>query len=448
MSSGLATAPRDSGAAPPQSRLARALSGRGAAVAVLALALAATLAVPPWSDESVGDLGVRSAFAALMLDGEVPYRDFLFEYPPLAAPAIALPGLLGTEEEAYRAGMALAAFLLAVGVVLLAGALARRTGGSPRAAMLVVAASPLLLGAVVRLHFDLLPAALTLGALLAVVAGRRTGGLVLLGVAVMTKGFPIVAAPVFLGWLWGRAGGRTALRSLAAFSSTLLVLGGTWFALSPDGALDSLAYQVDRPVQVESSPGSVLFLAGAVGGEDPVVIQSHRAAGLLHELDGPVGAAFVAILIAVVGILVMVATRIARGSQPEVADRGLVLAALTAVAAFAAFGRVLSPQYLVWVMPLLGLAVAWRLPWLAAAAALACVLTLVEFPFHYLDLLAREPFAVGVTAARNAALAAVVAIGCLEVVRLAGARTLSGTVRCAARAPARSIRPARSDPPG
>ena len=98
------------------------------AVAVLALTFGATLVLHPWSDESVGDLGVRSGYAELLLEGTMPYRDFLFEYPPLAAPAIAVPGLLGTDDDAYRLGIAAFTFLLTAVVVLLAGALAAAHG--------------------------------------------------------------------------------------------------------------------------------------------------------------------------------------------------------------------------------------------------------------------------------------------------------------------------------
>ena len=122
---------------------------RAAAIALLALTLGVTLVVLPWSDETVSDLGVRVSYAAQVLDGEIPYRDFFFEYPPLAAPAIALPGVLGTGEEAYRLGIAATTLLATSVTLLLAGSLARRTGGSALAAMGAVALSPLLVGAVV-----------------------------------------------------------------------------------------------------------------------------------------------------------------------------------------------------------------------------------------------------------------------------------------------------------
>lgn len=426
-------------------RVARALRAPGpggVAGAILALAFVATFLVHPWSDESVGDLGVRSGFASLMLEGALPYRDFPFEYPPLAAPAVALPGLAGTEDGAYRVGIAALAFAGTAAVVLLAGALARRTGGRPAVAMIALALTPLLLGAVVRLHIDALPVALTLGALVAVAAHRPALGLALLGAGAMTKGFPLVAAPVILAWLWGRGGRRAALRGLVALVATIAVVGAGWAALSFDGAQDSLAYQLDRPVQVESAPASVLFLAGWLGGDAPAVIQSHRAAALLHPADGAVGVTFAVALVATVALLSAWVVVAARRTPPPLGPRALVLATLVAVAAFAAFGRVLSPQYLVWVAPLLALAAAWRMWGLTAVSVLASALTLVEFPFRYPDLLEAEPVAVGITAARNAALVAIVVIAGAEVRQLARAPARARAATPVGEAPVQSIVPA------
>jgi hypothetical protein len=67
------------------------------------------------------------------------------------------------------------------------------------------------------------------------------------------------------------------------------------------------------------------------------------------------------------------------------------------------------------VVPLGALAFAWRLHALAAAVAVAALLTQVEFPAHYFDVVAREPLAIGLVALRNAALLAVLALGVREL---------------------------------
>jgi len=90
--------------------------------------------------------------------------------------------------------------------------------------------------------------------------------------------------------------------------------------------------------------------------------------------------------------------------------REMVLASLAAVTAFAALGKVLSPQFMIWIVPLGALAYAWRLHALAAAVALAAILTQIEFPVRYADLVAGEAFPAVVIAIRNVVLLAVVAL--------------------------------------
>ena len=57
------------------------------ALALLAAGWALTLWVAPWSDERVNDLLVYRPSRSRCWTAALPYRDFAFEYPPLAAPA-------------------------------------------------------------------------------------------------------------------------------------------------------------------------------------------------------------------------------------------------------------------------------------------------------------------------------------------------------------------------
>jgi Glycosyltransferase family 87 len=379
------------------------------ALLLLAAGWAATLWLEPWSDERVNDLFVYRVFAEPFLDGALPYRDAFLEYPPLAAPAIALPGLLGTGEEAFRAAFAGWTLLLAAAVVLLCGALAARTGGDRRRALLAAALTPLACGAMVRTHFDLAPVALLLAALLLLSSGRPRSGMAVLGLAAMTKGFPLVAAPVALAWLATRADRRTLAQSAAALAAALALPAAAALAASPDGALDALTYHLERPVQIESLPASALLLLDGLGAGEAQSVNSHRSDGLEHPAAGELAAAGLAAMLGVLALLASLARRCRAGEALEAGDaRLLVLASLAAVAAFAALGKVLSPQYMLWLVPLGALAFAWRLHALAAATAAAAILTHVEFPARYFDLVDREAFPVAVVALRNLVLVAVV----------------------------------------
>ena len=411
-------------ARPPRPPRARWPRGRPAlalaALALLAAGWALTVWIAPWDDESVNDLFVYRTFAAPVLDGALPYRDIAFEYPPLAAPAIAVPGLAGTGAEEFRWAFAVWTLAGAAAVVLLCGALARRTGGDRSRAMLAAAAMPLLCGALLRTHFDLFPVALVLAALLLLARDRLRAGFGVLGLAVMTKAFPIVIAPVAIAWLLARGRRRDAWQGALALAAVMAAIAAAAVAASPDGALDAVRYHLDRPVQIESSPALVLLGLDAVGAGHAESVSSFRSDGLLHPAADAVESLFLTALVALVALLCVMAAaggrRVgARAGRIQPGPRELVLAGLAACAGFALLGKVLSPQFVVWVLPLGALAFAWRMHALAAAAAAVAVLTQIEFPAHYFDVVAREPLAVGLVALRNLALVAVIVLTVREL---------------------------------
>ncbi len=91
-----------------------------------------TFGPKPFSGAEHTDLPVYASYAEMMLHGELPYRDFGIEYPPLAAPLLLLGGLAGTGPDEYKLAFALLTFVIACAVVWLIGAVAARTGGDRR----------------------------------------------------------------------------------------------------------------------------------------------------------------------------------------------------------------------------------------------------------------------------------------------------------------------------
>ena len=105
--------------------------------------------------------------------------------------------------------------------------------------------------------------------------------------------------------------------------------------------------------------------------------------------------------------------RVATEVEPRLVD--LLVASLSACVAFALLGKVLSPQFVIWTLPLGALAFAWRMHTLTAAVAIAALLTQVEFPARYLDVVAREPLAIGLVSLRNVTLAAILVLAVREL---------------------------------
>ncbi len=369
---------------------------------------------------SVNDLYLYRSITGLLMDGNRPYLDFAFEYPPLAAVAIGSGGLFGTGELAYARTFA---------VVMLACLLALqwcvgRLAGRPAA--WAVAVSPLLLGAMIRTHYDLLPAALVAAALLLFGRERTTWAFAVLGAGTVAKLFPALLVPVAAAWLLGRGEREKVVPGLAAFAAVVLVVSLPFVG---EGYVEQVRFHLERPVQIESTPASVLF---AVGESDVTGTPERPDRFKSNGLDGgyaePVALGFTALLALVLLGIVALARR---GGDV----RRLVLLSLAAVTAFIVLGKVLSPQFMVWLAPFAAILWAWRERAIALLCAAASLLTLAEFPRRYFDLVAEDDGVVALVGLRNLVL--LVLLG-LTLTRLAGpARWRSPSSAPAHSAPAR-----------
>lgn len=402
---------------------------RAVAAAVLVAGFGLTFAVSPWQDELVSDVPLYRGYAELFLDGLVPYRDITFEYPPLAAPLMIVPGLVSVDLDDYRLAFAALTLGLAAAAALATAWLARLAGAGERSALLAVALAPLVTGALIRTHFDLAPVLCLVAGLAAVAAARPRTGFALLGVGGALKLFPLMAVPVAAAWLWGRGERRAAGEGVVTAALVAAAAVAAAVALSPAGAWDAVEYHAERPVQIESVPASLLNALEAVGGEAPEPIHSHRSDGLEHPAAAALGAAGLGLLGASLAWLTLAAARVRD-------VRGLALAGLGSAVAFAAFGKVLSPQFMLWLAPLAALAWAWRMRALAVTAAAAMAATLAWFPERYFDLVDRDTGPLVAVGIRNA-----LVLGVLALV----ARELRGLLT-ESRAAARSTPPGRPAP--
>jgi len=326
------------------------------------------------------DTPTYERYGSAMDDGRVPYRDFAVEYPPGALPVFVLPALGDPGSNTYRVRFeALMAFLGEAAIGFLALALVGLGAGPRRllAALIFVALAPLALGPVILSRFDLWPAALTAAALAALVNGRLRVGHLALGAAVAAKLYPAVLAPLAVAYVWRRKGRREALVCVGLLAGLVALVFLPFVALAPGGVWSSLSNQASRPLQIESLGSGLLLVAHHVFGTGVTMDTSHGSQNLAGS--GPdVLAAAQTILQA--AALLAVWILFARG--PATRER-LVQASAAALVAFVAFGKVLSPQFLLWLIPVVPLVRGRRGVAASVLLAAALVLTQLWFPYRY-----------------------------------------------------------------
>lgn len=372
------------------------LQGAGPAAA-LTLVWAVATTTGPFASVEVNDLYVYSVMAEAVRGGLFPYSEFGFEYPPLA---LAVIGPLGGSAWGWGIAMLVCALVAQAFAGMLAG---------PRAAWAMVAL-PVVAGALVRTHFDLLAVAIVFGALVALARDRPVLGLALLGAGTMTKLFPAIVAVVAVAWLWGRGERRAAVRGALAFAA---VVGAIALPFVAAGGFprDMVEFHSARPVQIESAPATVLFALGDshVTGTN-LRPDRFKSNGLDGGADGLVLALFTLAQLAVLGLVVFLAAR-----RPD--PRALVVAAFAAVLAFVALGKVLSPQFMCWTVPFAAVLAGWRMWTPAALTAAASLATQLWFPVRYVELVQEDRAMIAAVALRNALLLAALATTLRALVR-------------------------------
>lgn len=234
------------------------------------------------------------------------------------------------------------------------------------AAAFFVAVSPVLAGSLILSRFDLWPVLLATGAIAALLEERHKLGWALLGAAVAAKLWPLVLVPLALVWSVRRGRGWAALTGLAV----VVVVFLPFAVLAPHGVWSSLRGQASRPLQIESLGAAFFTTFG-----HPQVVSSHGSQNVAgHEA--------VAALFVVLQVVVLAALWIAFARGPATRKRFLRYSAAS-VCAFIVLGKVLSPQFLLWLVPLVPLVRGRRGIAATVLLTVALVLTQVWFPQRY-----------------------------------------------------------------
>ncbi len=278
-------------------------------------------------------------YADRIFAGEVPYADFLYEYPPLSLFILVLPRLFTSDPAAYAA---LFGFEMLIFDIIILFALSR-IGAKP---LVLYGVGLLLFWRLPYIRHDLVPAAAAAVGAVLLLRGRALWASFLWGVGGAIKLYPMVAVPALAS---GAGLLETAKRWVIA--GVVFAAGILWGVLTfgPE-ALDFLTYHSDRPAMIESLPSNVLlFLPGAE------VVNTFGSFNTVGPFGGPL-VGFFEVLQIVATLFALVVVWLQRGGlEPgAVAVRG----AAAATFAFAVFGKVLSPHFLFWPLPLLALVTA------------------------------------------------------------------------------------------
>ncbi|MDX2548693.1 glycosyltransferase 87 family protein [Streptomyces sp. WI04-05B] len=330
--------------------------------------------------------------------GTFPLADVTWQYPPAAAVAILSPGVLPFLDYA-SAFFVLAALadLVVLSLLLYAGG---RPGRSSRGAWVWVVGVPLL-GPTVYARYDVMVTAVAVAALLAGARHPRLMG-ALAGFGALLKVWPallLVGAAGRRAWAW-------AALTAAALTSV--------FAVTMPGAFAFLTFQGDRGTEVESVGALVFHVWRRFGWEGRVAL-NYGSIEFLGPFVGTVSTVALLLTVVAFGWLLLWRLRATRFLPHTLAD-----AAFVAVLLFTVTSRVISPQYMVWLVGLAAVCLCFRATGMTLPAGLvvvACLVTVLEFPVGFGHVVASDTYGTTLLFTRNGLLIAATLTAALRLWR-------------------------------
>ncbi|MDX6486864.1 MAG: hypothetical protein QOF43_2017, partial [Gaiellaceae bacterium] len=313
------------------------------------------------------DVHVYSVYGGNMAKGQIPYRDFFDEYPPLAQPVFLAARAAGASHYALVFKWLMAA--CGVGALGCAVVTLRALRASlPRAVagVSVIALAPLLAGPIFLNAYDLWPAFLLSLALMLLVLDRPLLAFGVLGAAVAAKVYPVAVLPIMLLYV----SSRLRARAIVTFAAVVVLAHLPFAVLGPGGLRHSYVLQAKRGLELNSLGSSLLLLAGHPS-------TANEAPGSLNVTGTTAGVLATLSTLLVLAAIAASAVAFARG-------RPLLASSAAAVAGFVAFDKVFSAQYVDWLVPLAPLA------GVEAAGLTVAVLVLTRAVFSHRTAIAAD----------------------------------------------------------
>ena len=295
-----------------------------------------------------GDLTRYIVIANRTFAGGIPYHDFYVEYPPFALPAFLLPRAIS--ERHYDLVFKLLMILCWIVAIWAVARLLSELEASARrmtVALTAMVVTPVLLGQVFLNRYDPYAAMIAALSLTALVLRCERSAAGWLSAGFEAKVYPLALAPVAAIRIWRTRGGRGLAEAAATFVAVGIAISGFFLVVAFGGIGYSYRSQVTRGLQIESMGASILLVADKLG-----IYTTNAGPAPPGEIDllgrFPDAIGYLSFAVEIAAILAVV-WAYWRGRDD---DEQLVTAFAASVVAYTIFSKVLSPQYLTWIVPL------------------------------------------------------------------------------------------------
>jgi uncharacterized membrane protein len=353
------------------------------------------------------DFTLSYYYSSRIMLGQLPYRDFAVEYPPLALVCMILPRLFSANPDVYADLFNAEMLVFDLIGLLLITAIAKQLGKSLWKTLAVYTLALAAIGPLIVVRYDIIPAIVLLAALYLFLRGHSSWSWAFLAIGALTKIYPLVAVPLLLITQFKKRDYSQILRGIGAFVLTGAIIAIPVLIISPQGLLGSLTYHTGRSLQCETTYASFLLLAQSLGFGSLEIVNSSGSTNVVSPLADALASWSTPIMLLILLVIYWLyyrrLSREVRSAQVAGAT-SLINFFFMAVLVFVLSYKVFSPQFIIWFFPLVPLLTTrWgNLPWLIFV--MAGLMTAFVYPKDYGGLEYGEMLAIGMLVLRNAAL--------------------------------------------
>lgn len=331
-----------------------------------------------------------------------PYYDFVFEYPPLMIFPLLLPKIVSESSTGYIRIFSLFVSLAVIICLLIALKFPLQKSLKPERFLVLSATTLFMLGIILVTRLDIYPSCLTLLAIYLYLKDRIYLAPLVLGLAVMTKVYPLVLAPLFLMDLLFRHRGRAALSAGLVFVLTLVAVNLPFCLVGAEKYFGAFLFHSQRGIQLESLYASGALLWRMLTDYPVQILFSSGSANLLfpHSVSMIKLSTYLSLL--TFAAIYLRFFWLGRTQQEEEnRKRLLVNTSVLLILAFIITFKVFSPQFLIWLFPIIFLVEGRGKLLILFSFICACALSQLIYPLMYSSLIHFSPPTVYALLLRN-----------------------------------------------
>ncbi|MDD5552031.1 MAG: glycosyltransferase family 87 protein [Candidatus Pacebacteria bacterium] len=298
------------------------------------------------------DIKIYYSYAQSILQNKVPYRDFFVVYPPFSLLPIILPGFFSTNITTYKNLFGLEMLTFLILTIFLLYLLSKRLKKDYFLVILGFLLISIFLSYTIIKRFDIFVTFLIVLSTFLLVKKKYCLSGVLLIFGVFTKFYPIILFPLFFLYIFKKESVKKSLFFVFSSGVTFFIIVLFLFLIMPPqgSGLYSLEYQFTRPLHFESFYGSTLLLLEKT--KVPIfktTLKNDMYGWSLY--DSPLLKfilPFSTLFILIMFMLLFYSFE----KKGEISDGSLLKYVFSFLLIFMTFNKVLSPQFLIWILPL------------------------------------------------------------------------------------------------